>query len=320
MNINKSVIGVDIGTHSIKIVSLAGRLLKFPTVTSFSEVEVPEKAISPRGISEPDKFVISLNKAIASLSPKKMKCHFACSSLPESTVLTKVVTLPKMTKKESKSALDSELVNILPKPPGEMEIDFQMLGSTLDQVDFLVVAADKKLVADYVKLFSSVGLELIRLDTMPAALGRAVIGSRKDPIILIDIGAHSSSISIYDWGQIRITATVPVGGDIWREVVSEQEKKDAQSNKSAAEFGPNLTPIIEEVENTARYYQTRSLTPRVINQIYLAGGGSRLSGIEEYFQEKLSIPTSIAKSCVQLLNNMDIRFINACGCAIDPPL
>lgn len=319
MRANKAVLGIDIGTHSLKVVSMSGS--GRPKVVAYAEVEVPANVIRPRGIQEKDKIVVSLKAAINNLLPKRVPVKFACTSLPESSVFTKVITLPKMNKSELTAAIQGEINQILPKPAEEMEIDYQLLGGTNTQSDVLVIAADRILVTDMIEIIEKVGLDIIRLETKPAALGRLVIGHNSNPIILIDIGASVSSISIYDWGQIRITATVPVGGDRWQSAIMPHEKYEVKPTQSAAdEFIPTIQTIIQETENAIQYYQNRSLSARPINKVLLAGGGSQLKGIEKVFQEKLEIETTLAAPSISLLNKMDNRYYTACGAALDPPI
>lgn len=319
MRTNKTVLGIDIGTYSLKIVSLAGS--SHPRVLAYAEVEVPKNVINPQGIQEKDKIVISLKMALDHMQPRKVPVKFACTALPESSVFTKVITLPKMKKNELKSAIDGEIGSILPKPTEEMEVDYQLLGGTSTQSDVLVVAADRILVNDLIEIVEKVGLEIIRLETKPASLGRLVIGHDNNPTVLIDIGAITSSISIYDWGQIRITATVPVGGDRWYQAVNNQEKNTKTNDKNSAEdFISILQTIIQETENAIHYYQNRSISARAVNKIFLAGGGSQLAGIEKVFQEKLEIPTEVAHANTGLIDKMDSRYYTACGAALDPPI
>lgn len=319
MRANKAVLGIDIGTHSLKVVSMKGS--RHSSVVAYAEVGVPDNSIRPQGIQEKEKIIISLKTAIENLLPKRVPVKFACTSLPESSVFTKVITLPKMNKNELNSAIQGEISQILPKPAEEMEIDHQLLGGTNTQSDVLVIAADRILVTDMIEIVEKVGLDIIRLETKPAALGRLIIGHDNHPTILIDIGANTSSISIYDWSQIRITATVPVGGDHWQTAITPHENNDLKTTKSIAEdFIPTLQTIIEETENAIHYYQNRSISARPINKILLAGGGSQLKGIEKVFQEKLGIETAIAAPSIKLLNKIDNRYFTACGAALDPPI
>lgn len=319
MRTNKSVLGIDIGTYSLKIASMTGS--GCPRVLAYAEVEVPKNVISPQGIQEKDKIVISLKTALENMQPKKAPVKFACTALPESSVFTKVITLPKMKNNELKSVIQGEVGSILPKPAEEMEIDYQLLGGTSTQSDVLVIAADRILVNDLIEIVEKVGLEIIRLETKPASLGRLVIGHDNNPTVLIDIGAVTSSISIYDWGQIRITATVPVGGDRWNQAVNSQEKNAKTNNKNSAEdFISILQTIIQETENAIHYYQNRSISARAVNKIFLAGGGAQLAGIEKVFQEKLEIETKVAHANIRLTGKMDSRYYTACGAALDPPI
>ena len=71
MRANKAVLGIDIGTHSLKVVSMSGS--GRPKVAAYAEVEVPANVIRPRGIQEKDKIVVSLKADPSQVLKRKMR-------------------------------------------------------------------------------------------------------------------------------------------------------------------------------------------------------------------------------------------------------
>src|SRR3990167_3822112 len=114
MKVNKAVIGVDIGSNSVRVVSLVGSGVA--KVYAFAEVEIPQDVFTPHSIKEKEKVSISLKKALDHTQPHHVSPHFACSNLPESEVFTKVITLPRMSKKEFDQVINDEITQILPRP------------------------------------------------------------------------------------------------------------------------------------------------------------------------------------------------------------
>lgn len=318
MRTNPAVVGLDIGSNSIRLVCLTG--FGTPKVFAFSEVEAPKNVFTPHSMREKDKLAISLKTALANTKPHSVKARYVCASLPESVVFTKVITLPRLHKKEFNLAVNEEVSQILPRPIEEMEVDHQILGFLDQEIDVLVIAAEKTLVLDIIELTNGAGLELIRLDTKPISLGRLILGNNKSTAILVDIGSEVSSISIYDYGMIRVTATVPVGGESWQEEITKKENREGRKKVLATDYVATLNVLIEEIKKAISYHQSRSLAPRPIERVILAGGGSQLVGLGDLFQEKLALPAGLAEPVIKLPSGMDNRYFVACGASLEPPI
>jgi type IV pilus assembly protein PilM len=250
----------------------------------------------------------------------RVNVKMVVSGLPESKVFTKVIQVPKMTDDELNTAIPFEAAKHIPVPQNELYLDFKNLGEmTKDVLDVLFVAAPKYLVENYIKVFHLADMDLIALETKPIAAARAIIHKNENQTILIlDIGAEATGISIYDMESIRFTFTIPHGGNTLTNNIANTLKipvdkaekfkreiglkKDDNSEVFAA-MGQIMDDIIEEIKNAIKFYESRTKPARKIAEIRICGGGALTPNIAEYVKEKVEKPVNIANPLINLKQN-----------------
>jgi len=87
---SKAVIGIDIGTHSIKLVELAGSKAS-PRVVAWAIVPLPAGAFSENAIANAELVADALNEALVKSGAKG---EFAAVAVSSSHAITKVLGMP----------------------------------------------------------------------------------------------------------------------------------------------------------------------------------------------------------------------------------
>lgn len=111
---------------------------------------------------------------------------------------------------------------------------------------------------------------------------------------VVDIGGGTTGVSIFKDGKVVLVDDEPTGGTHFSLVLSGAYKmpfKEADQykmkNKNHKEIFPVVKPVIDKissiVEKTIKGYD--------VHQIYLVGGSSCLTGIEDVVEANLGIPT-----------------------------
>lgn len=139
------------------------------------------------------------------------------------------------------------------------------------------------------------------------AQARALLGDltlELEGVLMADIGARTTILSIFDHHGIRSTENIPYAGQKLTEAVAkklktsfeeaEQLKREVgvevavqQKNKVYLAMEPIVQKIINEIKSSIKYYKKR--TSHIINEVILCGGSSLLPGIEAYFSQRLGI-------------------------------
>lgn len=323
--INDPIIGIDIGYQSLKMVQL-NKKANPPKLIAFNSAPIPIKSMTGSDQNQAHSISSIVNQSLHSSKPRKMHGKLVVSGLPESRVFTKIIEMPHMDPKEMAVAIPHEASRHIPLPLSDIYLDYQALNmKTAHTESILVIAAPKKLVQKYVNVIQSAGLETIALETKPIAAGRALIhAGEENPILILDIGAEATGISIFDQGILKSTFTTPHGGYTFTKAIANFLNLDFdKAEKVKREFGitgktkqgnlltalePILKDILEEIENAISFYEKRSQPVKKITEIRLCGGGANTRGLSEYLYAKMpeKIKVSIGNPFINL-NQRSVR-------------
>lgn len=299
LGIKKPIFGLDIGYQTMKLVQIKGKG-KNARLLGAIEVPIMTGVLSKDGVREKQKLVQIIRQAMTIAKPHAISAQIVSSALPESLVFTKSINLPKMSLKEINKNIPYRATEFFPIPPEETFMDWQVVGQQKDgKIEVLVVAAPKVLVNALAEVITSVGLELMGLETKPASITRALIGPQdKSTYLILDIGAKTTGLTCYDQQTIKMTSTVAIGGD-----------------NLQADFAGGVKALSQEIIHLTKYYQNRIGQAQVFHQIVLAGGGANINKIAEVIENLVKIKTEIGQPQINL-QGYDPRFATAIGLAM----
>ncbi|MEK7644428.1 MAG: pilus assembly protein PilM [Patescibacteria group bacterium] len=250
----ETYIGVDIGSHGMKLVELRknkGRpqLWTYGMVNEDLDIHValsPEKNVNellPRGVAPlgtnkietmdaaralalySDQKRIDQYAKVLSYLMKKAKVHGrrAASSLPVSQVFHTIINLPKVDQKEIEGLVHSEVAKMLTLPIEEMQIVYQPVPMSEENrskyIRLLVTAAPKSLVSFYTAIFQKAGLQLSELETEAFALSRSLVGHDQVVSMVLDMGAERTNFFIIDQGLPMTHRSLIIGGNNFDEIL-----------------------------------------------------------------------------------------------------
>ncbi|MCX6797914.1 MAG: pilus assembly protein PilM, partial [Candidatus Falkowbacteria bacterium] len=183
-------------------------------------------------------------------------------------------------------------------------------GSQADKknVRVFLTGSPKKLVKKYIDIFKKAKLELASIETETFSIVRSLLGSDKTPVMIVEIGANSTDLSIVRESIPVLNRSLEISGNTITELLSqnlglsipqaEQFKFDLSISLSEdnREELPQLIlqalqPIINEMEYMLDFFQSQN-TGRV-EKIILSGGGSLLLNLAEFLAKKLNIQVII---------------------------
>lgn len=326
----KSFLGVDLGATSIKIVELkeeAGRARLLTYGYTEQSIGYPEKEFT-----ETPERAIDLIKKICVKARTVSKQ--AVAALPSASVFSSVINIPAAPGKDLAEAVRWEAKKIIPLPLEEMILDWKVLtpetaaGVTppvapQKTTRVLLTAAAKNLVKKYLDIFKGAGLNLVSLETETFALVRALVGVDKSTVIVVDMGAASTAISIIENGVPFLNRSLNVGGiNITKEIAAslgidfnqaEQMKYDAGMSPGA---GGGVSKIVEralsmllnEIKYCANIYQNQEGgTEKKIEKVILTGGGALLPNFVEYLSGALNMRVYAGNPWARIIYPEELR-------------
>lgn len=327
-------VGIDIGTHSIKIavVEKVGprfRLIKWKCHELYTggeryDPEGPKKSIA----------VPALAKVMGDLGlvPKKVK-HLA-SCIGGQQVSAKEISSLMQTEAEMASSLLLEARKHIPLDGSETVVDYQIMGDDVketDKVRVLLVATTRKLYETHQDYLREIELKPGIIDIEPlAVLNGYVINSQlpdEGVIVFLHLGAKRAILSVFGRRDMFFTRDLPVGGQHFTEELmrvygldyEEAERiKRAQGmhpeieKKNVGEAGglgmadrTTFEKLGDEVNRSLRYY-VKETGQSVFTHFVLTGGGAMLIGLDSYLSNKFNLPIELYNPFNQLDSRIPI--------------
>ncbi len=287
----KSVLGIDIGTTSIKIVQLTHSNGKH-VLDTYGIVNVAFD-IDERQETNIQKTV-SILKTL--LDKSGVTTRKVMASLPTSVVFTTVIDLPKMRDDELQNAVEFEAKKYVPLPLEEVTLSWAAAPSDDPEKNrVLITAVPNNVLKGYLRIFELSNLQPMAMEIESLSLMRALVASDSAATLLVDLGAKTTHLDIIEQGNLVLTRTIPVGGEtITQKIASsltislnraEQFKKEFGINQSSVipeMIRPILAGIKQEISQVQSIYRARN---KSFDKIVLVGGGANLPGFAEYLAD-----------------------------------
>ncbi|MEW6170406.1 MAG: type IV pilus assembly protein PilM [Candidatus Omnitrophota bacterium] len=288
----REVIGLDIGSFDIKLIKLNFK----DTLTSIADFDI-EKQYSDVARSLKD---IVTRKNITG-KPVNI-------SLSGPGMVTRYIPFPKMQPEELHNALKFEAEKHIPFPVNEVILDGCILKDLDDnKMLVLIVAAKKDVVQRRIDLVKNAGLEINLIDIDSLALVNSFnnagvfIKKEEQPkaIALLDIGATVTNLNILEDSVPRFSRDINLGGmDLTKKIseklsisLTDAEVLKCNPAERLAEINticePILNNLITELRLSFDYYESQCACS--LEKIYISGGGSLLSGLDNFLNHMLGI-------------------------------
>lgn len=315
---NSNLVGVDIGSSSIKLIELELSNPQRPKLVSVNSVATPANAIANHTVINTDKVA----EAIRTITDSgKVSASQATICIPGPAAFTKRVNLPLCPLKDLQQNIGLEAGNYIPYKIDSIMLDFQVLGlSSRSMMEVLLVAVRNEVVNSYIEAVSKAGLEPLIADIDYFALENMFCLNYPEAadktIALVNIGARYSTVNIIQNGTSLFTGDVSIGGRLYTDALCETldiQAADAEKAKSGSvPTGVDPTLVHEtldrvtehvagELQRQIGFFWNATGTERNIDTIFLSGGGSTLPGLLEEIAER----TRTTCELVDVLRSVD---------------
>lgn len=345
----KESLGIDIGSHSIKVVHLKGLSSGYKLLNYDVRSTIPEGIEYLPNDLRNDRFTPVLGSILRGMkiNPKRIK-HVVSSIGGDDTSIKQVKTI-YLPDDELDSALTFEAKKHIPISGNEMVLDYQVLSieEKTNNMNIILAASTKNVINNHAEILSSVGLTPGIIDIDAFGITNAFLLSsyiEEGVYVLVNIGAHRTNIVIYGPKAKFFTRDIDYGGyhftqDIMRkhnlEYGEAETYKLEQGITGSSPTGETTISMLDisekntedlitdEIRRSIRFY-VKEAGNSDFRKIYLMGGTAKLKGLPEYIESKLNVPTASYNpfSSIEMpdkfKNSQDPQLCLALGLAMRP--
>ncbi len=312
------VVGIDIGTHAVKVCQLK-RTDKAYAVVNLGSATLPEGAVDDGTLNDPEVVGQTIKELFKNLKIKKKKVGFSISGY---SVIVKKVNLQVMSEEELEEHIQSEAEQYIPFDIDDVYLDFQDLKTNRgdeDRTDVMLVAAKKEVVDEYLEMLGGLGLVPVIVDVDGFAMENTYEYNypKSTNVALVDIGASKMNINIISNGISVVARDIVVGSQQLTEQIEaafDLTYEEAEALKLGHTPPGEMQEEIEEIFSSTctqwvleikkaidLYHANNEDSP--LSRLVLSGGGSKVAGLQEYLADE----TGLVVELFNPFSNMNVN-------------
>ncbi len=302
------VVGIDIGSHAVKVCQLK-RTDNAYAVVNLGSATLPEDAVDDGTLNEPEEVGKIIAELLKNLKIKKKKIGFSISGY---SVIVKKVNLAVMTEEELESHIQSEAEQYIPFDIDDVYLDFQDLKTNSegnDRTDVMLVAAKKDIVDEYLEMLEGLNLQPVIVDVDGFALENTYeYNYPKDAnVALVDIGASKMNINIISQGISVVARDIVVGSRQLTEQIQSAFDLDfeeaealklghlpAEDKQEQIEeiFSSTCTQWVLEIKKAIDLYHANN-SEELLTRLVLSGGGAKVAGLADFLRTETGLEVEL---------------------------
>ena len=316
----QSVLGVDIGSSSLKVVQLRKEHGK-AVLETYGEL-----ALGPYGGSEVGQATnLSAEQVTETLKDllreAKVTTKVCGVSIPFARSLLALESLPyRKDPAEQKTVIELEARKFIPVPISEVQLDWFVVPRTdpaqfteqdphhtsdaREMVEVLIVAVHNDELSLLQNVVTGAGLEASFYEIEIFSTIRAVVEEQVRPVMVLDVGAASTKTYIIEYGVVVLSHALSVGSqDITRAISVSSNVSIAQAEVLKKEKGLGdagtlggaelvFSRIFSEARRVLTQYE--SAHNKSVTSIVLTGGGGVTKKLATYAKNTFSIDVQVA--------------------------
>jgi type IV pilus assembly protein PilM len=291
----KHLVGVDIGTSSIKVCQLKESRKGYGLIR-LGYASLPLQTIVDGHVMNSQAVVEALNRVFVEA---KIRQREVALSISGQAVIIRKITVPMMTAAELDEQIQWEAEQHIPFDIKDVHVDYEVLRRRPEagQMDLLLVAAKRDEINDYAEIARTAKLRPAVIDIDAFTVQNLFELNRGLPpdqtFAIINVGASLASINVISRGVSAFTRDIASGGNYITEQIQKQVGvpfDQADSFKCAVAQGPvqgvppQVAQIVDTVCDSIAAEIQRSIDfflatsgESDMQRIYLTGGSSNLA-------------------------------------------
>ena len=307
----KSVLGVDIGSKNTKIIGLKPTKNIFK-VKSFGMTPTPPDTFSSGVVADPEALSDFISKKVVVLDTISENIELILG-VSGKGMIAKKIDIPEIEDYMIPEYIEIEAEQELFYNKEEMYLEYQILkninANKPESKSLFAMTVLKKIVESYTNAIPKDLVSCDIIDTNFSALFN-IFEYNKDLnsesiYMVVDVGYSMTNVIVICQNQLVFARSLSLGGDFFTQEISKMLSLDYQSAedlKLTASQGENspedivdlikkelVQKFLEELVSCYELYL--SFYPeKLLNELYLTGGGSQTLGLAEAVKDKFQVP------------------------------
>lgn len=305
-----SMVGVDIGSSSVKAVELQGKGGDLQLLSLGFESLQPDSVV--------DGQIMELNAvshAIASIfNEQKIKATKVAAGVNGHSVIVKNIVLPQMSESELQESFAWHAEEHIPFDISDVNLDYHVMDRSNDAIHVLMAACKRDKVANLKQAIQLAGKQPSVIEVDAFALQNCY-ELNYDPqpgqvVALLNIGASTTNINILNGVRSVFTRDATFGGNQYTSLLQKELGLTFDQAESVKRGVPmpegavqrDIRPILDtvsdilalEIQKTMDFYRaTVEDNESAVEKILVSGGGSKLTGLVEFLGKRFEVPVEM---------------------------
>ena len=331
-----SLIGVDIGSHALKLVHLRKGAAGF----SLSAVSCHEFEPIPEELAEAERVEKRQEQIVQFLKGKFRHLDYITSALTGLEVIYRQLNLPRISKKELLEAVPWAVRKDLPYELDSAALGFEVQKTVkkgrAEKLKVGTVVAPSQLVAEHLQIYQKLGVLPAKLTAVPVAIWNVIRRDKallQKKVLVVEIGARRSHLVFINQGVLDFHREITTAAQDFIEAIGntifynldmpqpsqaeavklwqthgipgENSEQTIDGGIKLSEIGISLRPVLERLINEIRrsidYYREK-FQVESIDCVFISGGSACVPGLQARLADMLNTQ-------VELLNPFQIAGI-----------
>lgn len=307
----KGVAGLDVGSSSVKVVELDGKMNNLSLVSLGFE-NLPDDTIVDGQIMELNTVSEVIQRACDNY---QIKSNQVVTGVSGHSVIIKNIVLPPMSREELEESIDWHAEEHIPYDLADVNLDYHITAETTDSTQVLIAACKRERVDSLKQAIQLSGRQPVAIDVDTFALQNCYeINYQPEPsqvVTLLNIGASTMNVNIVQGRNSLFTRDITIGGSQFTDILQKNlglsfqqaealkrgvvDAADGVEEKAIEPLMNNVTEMVAlEIQKTFDFYRaTTDNESLVVQKILISGGGSKLSGLAEELSKRLELPVEV---------------------------
>ncbi len=307
----KGVAGLDVGSSSVKVVELDGKLSNLNLVGLGFE-NLPDDAIVDGQIMEMN----AVSETIQDVCKNhQINAPQVVTGVSGHSVIVKNIVLPPMSRDELEESIDWHAEEHIPFDLADVSLDYHITDQSNEATSVVIAACKRERIDSLKQAVQLAGKSPVVIDIDTFALQNCYeINYQPDAstvVALLNIGASTMNVNIVKGVNSVFTRDITVGGSQFTDILQRNlglsyqqaeaikrgvsDPSSGMDEKAIEPLMNNVTEMVAmEIQKTFDFYRATTEDAGIqVQKILISGGGSKLAGLAEDISRKLELPVEV---------------------------
>jgi type IV pilus assembly protein PilM len=288
----QNVIGLDLGSHTVKAVALKLGLRG----SEIAAAQVEPVRLGEDGSSTDEEVFAAAGRLLARLKLGAESVHCA---VPGDAATIRVIQLPIGAARRLEQVLKFELDEALPFAIEDAVFDWIEQGRSADGISLLTAVVRKERVKAIVDGLAAAGFDPREIGV--AALAYGVDFAHSDdaePSAVIDLGHTRTNVFVAGdkvgtsrtilRGGRDLTARLAEAGHLPFDLAEQNKHREGLTGRVGQILTEGLKPLVREIRNTLAGHVAAG--GKRVRSVLLCGGGAAMTGLDRLLSNELGVP------------------------------